>query len=137
MKLSAVDQALREDRAALWVARVVGAVFVPAGLVKFVAYGWELDAFERFGLPVAAAWVIAAGLVEVGGAISLLAVRGVAVFVPLLIVTMAVAVGVSGVAAGDVIPSLTLAPLLLAGLLFIAWRLREALSERRELTRQA
>src|SRR3954463_12517648 len=27
-----------------------GAIFVVAGLVKFVAHGWELDAFRRFGL---------------------------------------------------------------------------------------
>lgn len=124
MPLSSFDQALRSDQAALWAARVIGVVFIPAGLVKFVAYGWELDAFERFGLPLAPVWVIAAGVIEVGGAASLLAVRGVAISLPVLAVTMAVAVAVSGFAAGDVIPSLTLAPALLAGLLFVGWRLR-------------
>ncbi len=123
MGLSTADQALKTDRTALLVARVIALIFVPAGLVKFVAYGWELDAFERFGLPAASIWVFAAGLIEVGGAASLLTARGVLISAPLLAVTMAVAIGVSGVAQGDVIPSLTLAPALLGGLLFLMWRL--------------
>lgn len=121
-----MDLALASDSRALAVARALGVVFVPAGAVKFVAFGWELDAFERFGLPLAAAWVVAAGLIELAGAVSLLAVRGVAIALPALAVTMAVAVCVSGFGAGDVIPSLTLAPALLASLLFVIWRLRSA-----------
>jgi uncharacterized membrane protein YphA (DoxX/SURF4 family) len=114
------------DATTLLLTRVVGAIFVPAGLVKFVAYGWELDAFERFGLPVAPAWVIAAGLIEVVGAVLLLTGRAVRPAAALLAVTMVVAIAVSGVKEGDVIPSLTLAPALLAGLLAILWRLRRA-----------
>jgi uncharacterized membrane protein YphA (DoxX/SURF4 family) len=122
--LRRADEELRTDRLARWTTLVVGAIFVPAGLVKFVAYGWELDAFERFGLPFAPAWVLAAGLIELVGAGLLLSGRHVVVAAGTLAVTMAVAVGVSGVAAGDVIPSLTLAPALLGGLLLILWRVR-------------
>ncbi len=120
--LTAGDRTLAADPVATLVARVVGAIFVPAGLVKFVAYGWELDAFERFGLPVAPVWVITAGVIEVAGAVLLLRGRFVVPTAALLAVTMAVATGVSGVAAGDVIPSLTLAPALLVALLFVLWR---------------
>src|SRR3954471_23286887 len=40
------------------VAIVTGIAFVIAGLPKFLAFGWELDAFRRFGLPAPEAWVI-------------------------------------------------------------------------------
>jgi uncharacterized membrane protein YphA (DoxX/SURF4 family) len=49
------------------VAAVVGWVFVVASLPKFLAYGWELDHFRRFGLPQPEAWVIAAGVLELVG----------------------------------------------------------------------
>ena len=99
--------------------RLLGVAFVIAGLPKFVAFGWELDAFERFGLPFAEAWVIAAGVIEIGGGILLLRDRWVVPSLVLLATTMAVAIGVSGVKEGDVIPSLTVAPLLLVGCLYM------------------
>lgn len=98
---------------------LVGAAFVIAGLPKFVAYGWELDAFERFGLPAAPAWVIAAGVIEIAGGICLLRNRFVVPAAALLAITMAVAIAVSGIKEGDLIPSLTVAPLLLAGCLYL------------------
>lgn len=101
------------------VARVAGAVFVPAGLIKFAAYGWELDNFRRFGLPLPGAWVITAGVVETIGGVLLLRGTAVAPSALVLAVTMAVAIGVSGVAQGDVIPSLTVAPALLAAMLYL------------------
>jgi hypothetical protein len=63
-------------------------------------------------------------LETVGGV--LLALRVLVVPVALLLaVTMAVAIGASGIGHGDVIPSLTLAPALLLALLFLlARRLR-------------
>lgn len=122
--LRRADASLRSDRAARWVSLAVGAVFVPAGLVKFLAYQWELDAFERFGLPLAPVWVLAAGLVELVGAGLLLSGRQVVLAAGILAITMGVAIGVSGFAAGDVIPSLTLAPILLGSLLWILWRVR-------------
>ncbi|MEJ7891343.1 MAG: DoxX family protein [Solirubrobacteraceae bacterium] len=108
---------------------ITGVAFVIAGLPKFVAFGWELDAFERFGLPAAEVWVIAAGVIEIGGGTLLLANRYVTASAAVLAVTMAVAIGVSGVKEGDIIPSLTVAPLLLAACLYLlatcspsAWR---------------
>ena len=44
----------------------------------------------------------------------------------LLAVTMAVAIGVSGFHEGDVIPSLTVAPVLLAGCAYLMFRPRPA-----------
>ena len=99
---------------------VIGAIFVIAGLPKFVAFGWELDAFRRFGLPVPEAWVIAAGLIEIAGGALLLAGRHVRAAATLLAITMAVAVYSSGLLEGDVVPSLTLAPVLLAASVFLA-----------------
>ena len=109
-------------RATTVVAVVSGAVFVVAGLVKFVAYGWELDAFRRFGLPAPELFVVLAGVIEVVGGALLLARRLVVPTAAVLAATMAVAVIVSGFGAGDVIPSLTLAPALLAAMLFLLVR---------------
>nr|WP_302182754.1 DoxX family membrane protein [Paraconexibacter antarcticus] len=107
-------------------ARVVGVVFVLASLPKFLAYGWELDNFRRFGLPAAPVWVIAAGVLELAGGV-LLARRTLIVPCALLLaVTMVVAVAVSGIAQGDVIPSLTVAPALLAALLWLLGRATRA-----------
>ncbi|UJA21613.1 DoxX family membrane protein [Thermoleophilia bacterium SCSIO 60948] len=117
------DEALRGDAPALRTARIVGLIFIPAGLVKFVFFDWELGNFERFGLPVAAAWVVAAGLIELAGAAALVRGRWVVPAAVVLAATMVVAIAVSGIAAGDVIPSLTLAPALLAGLLFVLARI--------------
>ena len=101
------------------VAQITGAVFVPAGAIKFVAFGWEVDNFTRFGLPLPEAWVIAAGVIEVAGGGALL--RGVAVRPVALLVaaTMAAAIAVSGVKEGDVVPSLTVAPALLAACTYL------------------
>ena len=102
--------------------RLLGVIFIPAGLVKFVFYEWELGNFERFGLPAAPAWVVAAGLIEAGGGVPLLRDRPVVPTAALLAATMAVAVAVSGIKEGDVVPSLTLAPLLLVGCLLLVSR---------------
>jgi uncharacterized membrane protein YphA (DoxX/SURF4 family) len=93
---------------------LTGIAFIIGGLPKFVAYNWELDAFVRFGLPAPEAWVIAAGIIEIGCGLLLILDRWVVASAVLLGATMAVAIGVSGIKEGDVIPSLTVAPLLLA-----------------------
>ncbi len=103
-----------------------GLVFVPAGLVKFVFHAWELGHFREFGLPWPAALEILAGVLETGGG-ALLIVRVAVVPVSLLLaVTMVVAIAYSGVGNGDVVPSLTLAPALLGGLLYLLMRSRAA-----------
>lgn len=103
---------------------MVGATFVVASLPKFLAYGWELDNFERFGLPAAPVWVIAAGVLELVGGVLLLRRRLVVPSALVLSAVMIVAIAVSGVAKGDVIPSLTIAPALLAALVFLLVRAR-------------
>jgi len=124
--LGNLDDRVRDSATASRVAIVTGAVFVPAGLVKFAAYGWELDNFRRFGLPLPEAWVVTAGLVETLGGLALMRRRLIAPTAVILAVTMAVAIAVSGVAQGDVIPSLTLAPALLAALVYLLSRARRA-----------
>lgn len=104
---------------ALRIRRLTGIAFLIAGLPKFVAYGWEHDAFVRFGLPQAWLWVLAAGVIEIGGGALLLRGTLVRPAATLLGITMAVAIGVSGIKEGDVIPSLTVAPVLLAACLYL------------------
>ena len=108
---------MRRDRTAANVAVVSGAIFIVAGLVKFVFHHWELHAFREFGLPWPSALEILAGVLETAGGV-LLVLRTFVVPVALLLAaTMIVAIAASGIGHGDVIPSLTLAPALLAAML--------------------
>ena len=107
------------------VAIITGVVFVIAGLPKFFAFHWEVANFTSFGLPVPEAWVIAAGVIEIGGGVLLIARRWVRLSCLVLGMTMAVAIGVSGIRRGDVIPSLTLAPVLLVACVYLANRSRQ------------
>jgi len=113
---------VRRDPAATRVAILTGAVFIPAGLVKFAFHHWELHAFEEFGLPWPFALELLAGVLETVGGVLLIARRLVVPISALLCATMLVAIGASGIGHGDVIPSLTLAPALLLALLFLLAR---------------
>jgi uncharacterized membrane protein YphA (DoxX/SURF4 family) len=113
---------VRRDSAATRVAILTGVIFVPAGLVKFAFHHWELHAFEEFGLPWPFALELFAGVLETAGGVLLIARRLVVPVSALLSVTMLVAIGASGIGHGDVIPSLTLAPVLLLALLFLLFR---------------
>lgn len=113
------DARLRSRPVATRVAILAGLIFIPAGLVKFVFHGWELHAFRSFGLPWPSALELTAGIVEVGGGLLLVLRRGVMPTAVVLAVTMAVAIIASGIGHADVIPSLTLAPALLAMLLYL------------------
>jgi uncharacterized membrane protein YphA (DoxX/SURF4 family) len=113
---------VRRDPAATRVAILTGVVFIPAGLVKFAFHHWELHAFEEFGLPWPFALELLAGVLETVGGVLLIARRLVVPVSLLLCATMLVAIGASGIGHGDVIPSLTLAPLLLLALLFLLTR---------------
>jgi uncharacterized membrane protein YphA (DoxX/SURF4 family) len=120
--ISGWDAVLRRDRTAVQVAVMTGVIFFFAGLVKFVFHGWELRAFRAFGLPWPSALEIFAGVLEMAGGV-LLILRLLVVPVALLLaVTMLVAIGASGIGHGDVIPSLTLAPVLLVAMLFLLVR---------------
>ena len=118
------DAAVETDRAARRTAIVVGAVFVVASLPKFLAFSWEREQFVRFELPYPTVWVLAAGVFELAGGIALLRRQGIAPALALLIPTMLVAIVASGVLQGDVVPSLTVAPLLLGAMAFLLVRSR-------------
>jgi uncharacterized membrane protein YphA (DoxX/SURF4 family) len=116
------DRALRGDRTTSRVAILSGVIFVFAGLVKFVFHSWELHAFRAFGLPWPSALEILTGVLETGGGALLVMRRLVLPVALLLAATMVVAVGVSGIGHGDIIPSLTLAPALLVAMVFLLVR---------------
>jgi uncharacterized membrane protein YphA (DoxX/SURF4 family) len=116
------DGRIRRDPVATRVAVLAGVVFIGAGLVKFVFHHWELHAFRSFGLPWPSALEILAGVVEVGGGVLLVLRRATAPVAVVLAVTMVVAIASSGVGHGDVIPSLTLAPVLLVAMVYLLAR---------------
>jgi uncharacterized membrane protein YphA (DoxX/SURF4 family) len=118
------DASVERDGLARRVAVAAGWVFVVASLPKFAFFRFELEQFERFGLPFPGAFVILAGLVELAGGIALIARRFVLVACTALGATMLVAIVASGILEGDVIPSLTVAPALLAAVAFVAARAR-------------
>ena len=123
------DALIRGDRGAARVAILTGVTFVFAGLVKFVFHHWELHAFRTFGLPWPSALEIFAGVLEVAGGILLVVRRWVVPTALMLAATMVVAIASSGIGHGDVIPSLTLAPVLLIATIYLlavglGWRRR-------------
>ena len=120
--LIAPDRIVRRDRGLSRVALATGAIFIVAGLVKFVFHHWELHAFRSFGLPWPSALEIFAGVVETLGGVLLMMQRMVAIVAVLLSITMIVAIVSSGIDHGDVIPSLTLAPALLLAMLYLLAR---------------
>ncbi|HEY5188762.1 MAG TPA: DoxX family membrane protein [Solirubrobacteraceae bacterium] len=134
LRALSTDDAIRAGRRPSRVAVLTGAIFVFAGLVKFVFHHWELHAFRSFGLPWPSALEVTAGVVEVAGGVLLVLRRLVVPVALVLAVTMVVAIAASGIGHGDVIPSLTLAPALLIAL---AYLLNAALSRPRRVTPSA
>jgi uncharacterized membrane protein YphA (DoxX/SURF4 family) len=120
--LATADQSVRRDRGLTRVAVISGVIFIGAGLVKFIFHHWELNAFRSFGLPWPSALEIFAGVLETAGGILLVLRRLVVPVTVLLAITMIVAIVSSGIGDGDVIPSLTLAPLLLLGMAYLLGR---------------
>ena len=133
MLVGASDARIRRDRVATRVAIGAGVIFFFAGLVKFAFHHWELHAFQSFGLPWPSALEIFAGVLETLGGVLLVARRGIVPVCVLLAITMVVAIVSSGIGHGDVIPSLTLAPVLLIATLYLLARAvpRSARSSRR------
>ncbi len=113
------DRRIRERLRPSRVAILTGLVFFFAGVVKFAFHHWELHAFRSFGLPWPSAMEIAAGVFETVGGVLLVARRGVVPVAVVLAVTMLIAIIASGIGHGDVIPSLTLAPILLLAVLYL------------------
>lgn len=106
-------------RLALAVRITAGVVFVIFGVGKFVAHGAELDSFRGYGLPAPEVAVIVIGVVEVLGGVLLLTGRLVRPAAALLAANMVGAIVVSGIGEGEVVPSLTLAPLLLVAMVWL------------------
>ncbi len=101
---------------------VAGLIFVVFGAGKFVDHGAELASFRGYGLPFPAFTVIAIGALELVGGLALLADRLTRPVAALLAANMAVAIAVAGIGHGEVVPSLTLAPALLVGMLVLLAR---------------
>lgn len=96
-----------------------GLIFIPAGLVKFVFYHWELRAFRDFGIPAPTVMEPLVGVLEMVGGVLL--VRRVLI-VPtafVLAVIMLVAFVAGGIIHASPIPSDTLAPALLVAMIYL------------------
>jgi putative oxidoreductase len=104
-----------------WARLGAGAVFVVFGLGKFVNHAAELASFRTYGLPLPEVMVYAIGVLEVLGGLALLAGVAVAPVSLLLAGNMVVAIAVSGIGEGEVVPSLTLAPVLLIVMVLLLW----------------
>jgi uncharacterized membrane protein YphA (DoxX/SURF4 family) len=101
------------------VAQLGGLVFIPAGLIKFVFYHWELHAFLDFGIPAASVMEPVVGGLEILGGALLLTRRQIVPTAFVLAVIMLVAFVVGGLIHGSPIPSDTLAPVLLAAMVYL------------------
>jgi uncharacterized membrane protein YphA (DoxX/SURF4 family) len=112
------------ERARRWLKSAqlaAGAVFVTFGLGKFVNHAGELSSFEAYGIPWPEVVVYVVGVLEVVGGSLLLAGVAVAPVALLMAGNMAIAIVVSGVGEGEVVPSLTLAPVLLIVMGLLLW----------------
>ena len=96
-----------------------GVVFVAFGVAKLGAHAAEVDSFERYGLPQADAFVYLIGALEVGGGLLLVAGLATRLVALALAGDMAGAIVISGIGEGEVVPSLTLAPLLLVAMAYL------------------
>ena len=114
--MSAVHDTIRDPRR---VAQISGIVFIPAGLVKFVFYHWELHAFRRFGIPAASVMEPTVGVLEVLGGVLLLKRTLIAPTAAVLAVIMLVAFVAGGIIHSSPIPSDTLAPVLLVAMIYL------------------
>ena len=98
-----------------------GLVFVGAGVPKFAWHSWETGHFRTYGLPFPDAFVFIIGFLEIAGGIALLAGFQVRATALLLGAIMVGAIVTSGIGQGEWIPSLTLAPALLAAMVYLLW----------------
>jgi putative oxidoreductase len=108
--------------AALKAARLAaGVVFVIFGLGKFVNHAAELASFETYGIPAPDMMVYLIGALEVTGGLALLAGVALALVALVMAGNMAVAIVVSGIGQGELVPSLTLAPVLRIAMEWLLW----------------
>jgi uncharacterized membrane protein YphA (DoxX/SURF4 family) len=92
---------------------------VAAGLVKFVSYHWELDAFRHFGIPAPSVMEPLVGVLETVGGVLLACGVLVVPTAFVLAVIMLVAFVAGGLVHGSAIPSDTLAPALLLAMTYL------------------
>jgi putative oxidoreductase len=94
-------------------------VFIGFGIGKFTAHSSELSSFRSYGLPSPGAFVYLIGTIELLGGVMLALGALTRLAAVVLAGDMAGAIAVAGIAHGEVVPSLTLAPALLAAMLFL------------------
>lgn len=114
----------RESATARWAAPVrwvSGAIFVAFGIGKFSDHAHEVGSFASYGLPSPDAFVYLIGVLEIVGGLLLIAGLLTRLAALALAGNMLGALAVSGVGEGEVLPSLTLAPALLAAMVFLLW----------------
>ena len=105
-----------------WAAAIV---FVLFGAGKFVNHASELASFRHYGLPVPEAFVYLVGVLELAGGLLLATGRLVRLTALALAGDMVGAIVVSGIGRGESV-SLTLAPALLLGMLYLIARGRRS-----------
>jgi putative oxidoreductase len=98
-----------------------GAIFIGFGAAKFLNHSAEVDSFDTYGLPSPDAFVYLVGAIEVIGGALLVLGRATRVAALVLAADMIGAIVVSGLGQWEAI-SLTLAPALLVGMLYLALR---------------
>jgi putative oxidoreductase len=114
----------RGTEAARWappIRWVSGAIFLVFGIGKFSEHPHEVDSFDSYGLPSPDVFVYAIGVLEVVGGGLLIVGLLTRLAALALAGNMLSAIVVSGIGEGEVLPSLTLAPALLAAMLFLLW----------------
>lgn len=116
--------ATRAGAAARWAPPVrwlSGAIFVVFGVGKFSQHAEEVRSFSSYGLPSPDAFVYLIGVLEIAGGALLIAGLLTRLASLALAGNMLGAIVVSGLGEGEVVPSLTLAPALLAAMIFLLW----------------
>lgn len=109
----------RFARLAPWVRIGAAVVFVVFGVGKFTANASELNSFRGYGLPSPDTFVYGIGVLEVAAGMMLGVGALTRVAAALLAGDMIGAIAVAGIGQGEVVPSLTLAPILLAAMVFL------------------
>lgn len=98
-----------------------GLVFVGAGVPKFAWHSWETGHFRTYGLPFPDAFVFMIGFLEIVGGVALLVGFQTRATALLLGAIMVGAIVTSGIGQGEWVPSLTVAPALLAAMVYLLW----------------
>lgn len=109
------------SRWALPVRLLSGTTFLVFGVGKFSDHGEEVRSFDSYGLPAPDALVYLVGALEILGGALLIAGLLTRLAALALAGNMLGAIAFSGLGEGEVVPSLTLAPALLAAMIFLLW----------------